>query len=127
MRSRPAIPADASNMAEWVMSTPSNGFVSEIATDPNLYTLAIEGERGPVIYVPLRPAIIIESVAVRPNITAKEYITALLEAKSATEEIARQHGIREIYTSSSYPPMYKTLCRHGYVPVTGALRKRVSK
>jgi GNAT superfamily N-acetyltransferase len=114
-------------MAEWVMSTPDNGFVSEIATDPNLYTFAIDDENGPLIYVPLRPAIVIESVAVRPNITARKYIKALLEAKAATEEMARQHGIQDIYTGSSYPPMHKTLCRHGYVPVTGALRKRVSK
>ena len=127
MNVRPANPTDADNMAEWVMSTPNNGFSSEIARDPNLYTFAIEDEDGPLIYVPVRPAIIIESVAVRPNITAKKYIRALKAAKTATEEMARQYDIREIYTSSGYPPMYKTLCRHGYIPVTGALRKRVSK
>jgi len=124
---RDAEPADGQNMADWILSTPHNSFDPAIATYPHLHTFAIEDEDGPLLYVPIHPVLVVESVAARPNITAKKYIMALTEAKSAIEDMARQSGIREIYTNSGYGPMIKALRRHGYEPVTGALRKRVSK
>jgi hypothetical protein len=85
----------------------------------------VEKYGEPILYVPVHTVLSIESVARRPGITGREYIEALLEAKSATEHLARNCGIREIYTSSVYEPMQKTLQRHGYEPVAGALRKKV--
>ena len=124
---RDAKPSDGQNMADWVLSTPHNSFDPSIATYPHLYTFAVEDEAGPVLYVPVHPVLMVESAAVRPNITAKKYITALKEVKTAVEDMARQYGIREVHTSSGYGPMIKALRRHGYEPVKGALRKRVSK
>lgn len=113
-------------MAEWSVYTPSNGYDPSTAKYPHLYTHVIEDEHGPLLYVPTHPVLVVESVACRPGITAKKYITALLEAKQATEEQARRNQIREIYTSSGYEPMIKTLSRHGYEPIVGtALRKKL--
>ena len=68
---------------------------------------------------------VIESAACKPGITAREYIEGLLAAKHTTEEIARRYGIREIHTSSNYPPMLRTLQRHG-TKITGTtLRKKI--
>jgi hypothetical protein len=125
MRYRPAEPSDALNAAEWIQSTPSNNLDPAVAAYPLLYTFAVEDEHGPLLYVPTHPVLMIESVAVRPGTTPRQYIEGLLEAKSATAHQAQQLHIREIYTSSGYEPMAKTLRRHGYTPVTGALRKRV--
>lgn len=122
---RPAEPEDSGRMVEWSVSTPSNGFDPDIASYPHLYTIAIEDEHGPLMYVPTHPVLVVESVACRPDITAKGYIKALLDAKAVTEGMALQNGIREIYTSSTFTPMYKTLRRHGYTPVSGSLRKKL--
>jgi hypothetical protein len=123
---RPATPSDAEKYVEWSYSTPSNGFNSSFSRYPHLFTFAVDDERGPLLYAPTHPVYCIESVAVRPDITPKQYIEALLEVKAATENLARQNGIREIHTSSVYRPMVRTLCRHGYAPIVGtALRKVV--
>jgi hypothetical protein len=125
MSVRAAEPRDAQLCTEWSISTPHNGFDPSVATYPHLYTLVVEDDIGPLMYLPTHPVLVIESAAVRPGITSRQYIESLLKVKTATEKIARQYGLREIYTSSAYAPMAKTLRRHGYEPVAGALRKRV--
>ena len=126
MITRPADPQDAARMAEWSVHTPSNGFDPDTATYPHLFTFAIEDKDGPILYVPTHPVLVIESVACRPGITPKQYIQALLEAKRVTEQYAQQYQMREIYTSSGYAPMLRTLRRHGYEPIVGtALRKKI--
>jgi hypothetical protein len=122
---RLARPDDAANVAEWSVNTPSNNFDPSTAAYENLLTLAIEDGDGPVLYIPCHPALVIESAACRPGITPRQYIEGLLQAKAETERLARQFGMREIYTSSSYEPMRKTLQRHGYSRVDGALRKKI--
>ncbi len=125
MTIRPATPEDAAKMAEWIQSTPHNGFDPGIADYPHLMAFVVEQDGEPIMYLPVHPVLCIESVACKPDINGREYIEALLKAKSLTEDMARQWGIREIYTSSVYEPMVKTLRRHGYEDVKGALRKRV--
>lgn len=125
MRIREAEQADGERMAEWVQTTRQNRLDPAIATYERLYTFAVEDENGPLLYVPVHPVLAIESVAARPGIEPRQYIEGLLAAKKATEDLARQYGIREIYTSSTYAPMKKALQRHGYTPVTGALRKKI--
>lgn len=123
---RSASPNDARRVVEWIQSTPSNDFDPSIAEYPHLHTFVVEEDGSPLLYIPVHPVLCIESVAARPGITGRQYIEALLEAKRATESLAGQYGIREIYTSSGYEPMIKTLRRHGYEPVTGALRKKIN-
>lgn len=121
---RPAEPSDVNQVVQWSLSTPSNGFNSRLSKYPLLQTFVVEQDGVPLIYVPWHPVMCIESVAVRPTITGEQYIAALLEAKAHTETIARELMFREIYTSSDYRPMVRTLRRHGYTDVPGtALRK----
>jgi N-acetylglutamate synthase-like GNAT family acetyltransferase len=125
MNVRMATPEDAEKMAEWIQRTPNNGFDPAIADYPGLMVLVVEKDGEPIMYLPVHPVLCIESVACKPGISGREYIEALLQVKSATEHIARQNGIREIYTSSVYEPMAKTLRRHGYATMPGTLRKKV--
>jgi hypothetical protein len=123
---RLAKPDEATQFTEWSLSTRQNGLDPDIANYPNLRTLTIELDGEPAIYVPIHPVLVIESVAVRPGLTPRQYITSLLQAKSTIEQIARGYGIAEIHTSSTYQPMIRTLARHGYEPIIGtALRKKV--
>lgn len=127
MAIRLASEQDAINYVKWSYDTRDNGFNSEFATYPNLRTFVIEQDGEPLLYLPTHPVLAVESVAVNPNITAKLFITALLEAKALTEQIARQYGFAEIHTSSTYRPMLKTLTRHGYGAIPGiALRKTIN-
>lgn len=120
---RPAVEQDATEVTHWSLSTPSNGFNSRLSQYPLLQTFVVE-QNGPLLYVPWHPVMCIESVAVRPGITPQQYIDGLLEAKAHTEQIAQEFQFREIYTSSDYKPMIRTLRRHGYTNVPGtALRK----
>lgn len=126
MSIRFAEPSDSAYMAEWSVTTPANAFDPQTAEYENLLTLVVEDERGPLLYVPFHPVLVIESAACRPGITPRQYIESLLAMKAETERIARQIGIREIHTSSGYRPMIKTLQRHGYQQIVGtALRKKL--
>ena len=119
-----AEPQDAAQLAEWSASTPHNGLNTADASLCQL-TFVVE-DTAPLIYVPCHLALVIGSVACRPEITGRQYIEALRQAKSATEDFARRNRLREIHTSSVYEPAVKTFCRHGYQPIAGtALRKRI--
>lgn len=126
MKIRFAEPTDAKLCAEWSVSTKHNGFNREVA-ESSVITWVIEDDNGPVLFVPAHPVLVIESAAARPDITPRQYIEALLEAKRETEATARQLSMREVHTSSAYQPMIRTLHRHGYVNIPGtALRKRIA-
>jgi hypothetical protein len=126
MKIRTATEADVEALAEWAFSTPENGLDPAIASYPHLTVFVVEDENGPLLYTPTHPVLAIESNAVRPGITPRQYMTALLAMKDQTESFARQYNMRGIVTSSAFPPMTKTLRRHGYVTPPGtAFWKRV--
>lgn len=119
MKIRTATADDVEALAEWAFSTPENGLDPAIAGYPHLTVFVVEDEEGPLLYTPTHPVLAIESNAVRPGITPRQYMTALLAMKDQTESFARQYNMRGIVSSSTHKPMIKTFLRHGYVTPPG--------
>jgi len=78
---RLAKPEDVAQFTEWSRSTPRNGFDPTIAEYPTLRALTIEKDGEPLLYIPFHVALVTESAACQPGITAREYIEGLLQAK----------------------------------------------
>jgi hypothetical protein len=120
--------SDAPQFTEWVTSTSLNLFDPDIATYPNLRTLAIDKNGSPVLYIPFQPTFTVESLAHKPDITPRENAVALRAFQDAIEKLAAAYGIREIYFMCKDESLIDFVEGHGYERVKCAvLRKKIGK
>lgn len=123
---RLASESDAPLCTEWILHTPDNLLDPEVANYPNLRTLAIDLAGQPSLYAPFHPVYMVESLAHRPDITAKENAYALRKFQNALEELAKAYGIREVYWMCKDESLIAFAERHGYEVVKyKMLRKKV--
>lgn len=92
-----ARPEDAPRILKWIESNPDNLFDRDILSYPTLQILCAYNEDGPVAYLPIQKALVLESTALSPEITLGESAQALRDFTKAAELIADSQGIKEIY------------------------------
>lgn len=124
---RLASPADVDTYLGYTLTTPLNLFDPAIGKYPLLQTLAVDVNDKPSLYVPFHPVIVIESLAHRPDIPARENAYCIYKADQQIEEYARQCGVAETWWMCRDDSLIKAAQRRGYEVVKSAvLRKKIT-
>lgn len=90
---------DAALFAEWVLNTPLNLFQPNAGLDtyPSLKTFVVERGGRPVLFAPMHPVLMVESLAHAPNVSRYDNAMALAELQSQMDRLARQYKLAEIW------------------------------
>lgn len=99
---RPAQPEDAQTFIQWAVANKGNEFDPAIVTYPDSFTLCAFDVDGPVAFLPVQQPMVaepmmLESLAVRPEASAKEIASALRELIQACVTIGYMKGTGELY------------------------------
>lgn len=123
---RLATQEDVPTYLEYTRTTPDNLFDPDISGYPSLRTLAVEVNGRPSLYAPFHPVIVIESLAHRPNTTARENALCIYRADKVIEDHARHYGIAEVHWQCADSSLIETAQRYGYTLVkTAVLKKKI--
>lgn len=94
---RPAKPSDRELFVSWTLSTKNNWFDSEVITYPSTYIRCAFTKDGPVAFLPIQKAFVLEALASNPESDKFDVATALRELVQDTVTQAFQQGAGEIY------------------------------
>lgn len=107
-------PEDRPKILEWLKANPDNGFDPDILGYPTLQVLCAYSDEGPVAFLPIQTAIVLESTARMPGITDVDSAQALRDCTKAAELLASAQHIREIYFLAKEPKLIEMAKNHGY-------------
>jgi|SRR5579883_3075021 len=114
LKLRFAGPEDAGTLLEWLEGNPENDFDRDILGYPTLQIVCAYSEQGPVAYLPIQKALVLESTARAPGISEGDSAQALRDFTKAAELMASSQGIREIYFLCKDERLVAMAKSHGY-------------
>ena len=124
---RAAEPKDSETYAAWLAKDRDINLVDPLVYNyPTCNTLAVEQDGEVAAMQSFHAVLMVEALAPKPGLTAKQTARATKKLFDTIEEIARISGIREVWFASEYPPMQRMVQRHGCQEVPYKVyRKRV--
>jgi len=114
LKLRFASPEDAATLLEWLQANPENDFDKDILQYPTLQVVCAYSDEGPVAYLPVQKALVLESTARVPGISDADSAQALRDFTKAAELMASAQGIREIYFLCKDDRLAAMARGHGY-------------
>lgn len=93
---RPVRPADQKDFNEYVAITEKNEFDPEVLTYPST-TMLVAHDGKPVVFLPVQLAVVLESLAIRPDASDFQVSVALKELVSVVSVLAAQRQLGEMY------------------------------
>lgn len=121
---RLASPADVSTYLEYNASTLMNMFDRDIAEYPSLRTLAVDVNNKPSLFVPFHPCLVIESLAHRPGISARENALCISRADQQIAEYAKAYGMSELWFMCRDGSLIEAAQKRGYEVVKSSVLRR---
>ena len=94
---RPARPEDASLVVKWSAETANNLWDPEIGKHPGTVTLCAYDAEGPLVFMPVQRALMLEALAIRPGASGMDVAVALKELTQACVTMAHAGGAAECY------------------------------
>lgn len=88
---------DTKKFIDWSLETPNNGFDPEVPKYPSTITLCAYDKDGPLAFMPVQQAFVMEAVASRPGASKMQTALALKEFTQAIVTMAHLKGVGEIY------------------------------
>jgi hypothetical protein len=126
LRVRFADKDDAPTVIRWLNDNPQNRYDSAILRYPTLSTLcAYEPDGGPVAYLPTHRVLMLESVALRPNLERLTSAQALRDLTKAAGLIAHAQGMREVYMLEGAGGLAELAERNGFEGTWKAYRLKL--
>lgn len=89
--------ADRDLFTKWIFSTPNNLFDQAVMFYPTTNTVIVEDGDEPVFFAPFQAVIMLESLAPKPGLPAKELAAALSAFHEGIVNVCSHMKIREIF------------------------------
>lgn len=109
---------DKSRLRDWLAATPGqNLFDADVLEHGSTFTLCAFDESGPLVYVPVQRPMIMESLAIRPELDDARRALALAQLTKATILRAYDFDAPEIYIHGHDPRTVKFAGKHRFTEV----------
>jgi hypothetical protein len=119
---------DQEKFVDWIWSARKiNCFDPDILLYPRTILYTAEDQDGPLLYLPVQPVLMLESLAPRPGVSPRKEALALWKLGEMLEETSRITGIQEQYFLCKDQRVVDICSRHGFDKLEGytILRKKV--
>ncbi len=120
---------DAATFVDWVWKAREiNAFDPSILTYPRTVMLTADDSEGPVLFLPVQPVLMLESLAPRPGLSPRKEALALWKLGECLEQVSRDTGIQEQYFLCKDPRVTEICSKHGWEILEGysILRKKIA-
>jgi hypothetical protein len=119
---------DKKRFVDWIWEARQiNCFDPDILTYPRTVMYTADDNDGPILYLPVQPGLILESLAPRPEVSARKEAMALWKLGEMLEETSRITGIQEQYFLCRDDRVSDICCKHGFEEMKGyrIMKKKV--
>ena len=123
---------DWENFISWVWEARKiNNFDPDVVSYPRSVMLTADKETEntsePILYLPIQPVLMLESLAPKPGITPREEALALWRLGELLEQITKDTGLQEHYFICKDDRMADYCSKHGFTEMKGyrLLKKKI--
>lgn len=119
---------DQNTFVDWVWKARDiNCFDKDILTYPRSIMLTADDDEGPLLYLPVQPVLMLESLAPRPGVSPRKEALALWKLGEQLEQISKSTGICEQYFLCQDDRVVDLCTRHGFEEMKGyrLLKKKI--
>ena len=119
---------DQDTFADWVWQARAiNKFEPDVLSYPRTVMLTADDESGPVLYLPVQPVLMLESLAPKPGVSPRKEALALWRMGEMLEQVSRDTGMREQYFICKDDRVADICADHGFEELKGyrLLRKKI--
>jgi hypothetical protein len=119
----------AKQFIDWVwQSRHINCFDPDIVGYPRTIMLRAEDNDGPLLYLPVQPVLMLESLAPKPGISERKEALSLWKLGQLLEDISRKTGIQEQFFLCKDDRVADICKAHGFTELEGyrILRKKIA-
>lgn len=118
---------DKKNFAEWVWGARNiNYFDPDVLRYPRTIITSAEDEGGALLYIPVQPVLMFESIAPRPELSPRKEALSLWRIGQMLEDVSKLTGYREQYCKDD---RVADICaKHGFTEMEGyrILKKKIA-
>jgi hypothetical protein len=106
-------PQDVQNFVEWVTSI-DNSFDKDVMFYPRTVMLRALSDGVPIVYVPLQPVLMYESLAPRPDLSNLQRAVSLREISATVDAMATHTGHGEGYFMTNSKEEMELVTKRGW-------------
>jgi hypothetical protein len=126
---------DTKDLFEWsTLLSAKNNFDPEVLFYPRTMIARAKADEEPIVYLPLHPVIMFESLAPMPGLTVRQTAMALYQIGEVMEQVALDTGYGEMFFMTNDADEVKATSRRGWIislydPEKGTwlMKRRVGK
>src|SRR6266702_2624777 len=126
---------DTKELFEWSLALKEkNNFDSDVLFYPRCVVTRAVADGEPIVYLPLHPVIMFESLAPKPGLSKGQIAMALYRIGEAVEQVAQSTGYGEMYFLTNDEDEVKATSRRGWIiclydseKKTWLMKRRVGK
>lgn len=121
-------PEQAVEFVDWVWkSRHVNCFDPDVVSYPRSTMLWAADSDGPLLYLPIQPVLMLESLAPRPELSPRKEAIALWQLGLMLESISKETGMQETYFLCKDDTVADICKQHGFSEMEGyrILKKKV--
>lgn len=124
-----ALPLDEAKLfTDWVWQARKiNMFDPEVLKAPRAAMVRAVNEQGPLLFVPLQPVLMLESLAPKPGLTPRQEAMSLWRVGEAVEGAAKLCGFQEVVFMTRDDRVADICAEHGFEELKGVrvLKKKI--
>lgn len=120
---------DFGTFSDWVWRARAiNCFDKDIVGYPRTIMLTAEDKDGPILYLPVQPVLMLESLAPRPEVSPRKEALALWKLGEMLDGISQAVGMQEQYFLCKDDRVADICSKHGFQELIGyrLLKKKVA-
>jgi hypothetical protein len=111
---------DMKTFIEWAWKARAiNCFDPDVIGYPRSIMLAADDNEGPLLYLPVQPVLMLESLAPRPDVSPRKEAMALWKMGEMLEGISKDTGIQEQYFMCKDDRVADICSKHGFEEMKG--------
>ena len=109
-------PDDTKELFEWsALLREKNNFDPDVLFYPRTVITRAKADEEPIVYVPVHPVLMFESLAPKPGLSLGQTAMALYRIGELTEQVARDAGFGEMYFLTNDEDEMKSASKRGWV------------
>lgn len=113
-------PDDVLKFSAWMWANRGKThFDPDVMNQPRMCVTSADDERGPLLYLPLRPVLMFDCLAPRPDASRREIALGLWQIGEVTKSIMAQTGHRDAFAHITDNDEANSLAKHGWTEITG--------
>ena len=121
-------PEEVAQFIDWVWKARDiNCFDMDVMKYPRTVVVSADDNDGALLYMPIQPALMLESLAPRPGVSPRKEAMALWKIGETLEQISKHTGIQEQYFLCKDDRVANLCARHGFEEMKGyrLLKKKI--